>query len=112
MKSKEYWDNQYTQKETDFTVLGNEKPSNAAVRLIEYFRENRILISGPLIEVGCGAGRNTNFFASQGFRALGVDISEVALNVARERAARDNWWLVIKPLMFPNHGPSSPNRSH
>ncbi len=38
------------------------------------------------LDIGCGAGREAIFLARCGFRAIGVDASERALAIARERA--------------------------
>lgn len=40
------------------------------------------------LDVGCGAGREAIFLASQGFHVTGVDLSEEALKIARERAEK------------------------
>jgi SAM-dependent methyltransferase len=42
--------------------------------------------SGPLLELGCGAGNIAVWFARQGFDVTGVDISPTAIEWARERA--------------------------
>jgi SAM-dependent methyltransferase len=39
------------------------------------------------IDLGCGTGANVVFLAEQGFQAVGVDFSRVALDKARRRAA-------------------------
>lgn len=39
------------------------------------------------IDLGCGAGNYTVWLASKGFDVTGVDISEAAIEIARERAA-------------------------
>ena len=42
-----------------------------------------------LVDAGCGTGRMTVELAREGARVVGVDISEEALEVARENAARN-----------------------
>ncbi|GGK31617.1 methyltransferase type 11 [Deinococcus malanensis] len=39
------------------------------------------------LDIGCGLGRNTRWFAGQGYRAVGIDISPFAVTGARERSA-------------------------
>lgn len=41
-----------------------------------------------LFDIGCGEGANTNHFARQGYAVTGVDISPVAISVAKECTAR------------------------
>jgi SAM-dependent methyltransferase len=42
-----------------------------------------------LLEVGCGSGANLRFMAGEGFCAHGIDGSETAVRVARERLERE-----------------------
>jgi len=42
---------------------------------------------GIALDIGCGAGLEAIFLAAQGYRVMGVDTSEVALQIARSRAA-------------------------
>jgi ubiquinone/menaquinone biosynthesis C-methylase UbiE len=43
--------------------------------------------AGEVLDVGCGIGENTLHVASQGLSALGVDVAETALQMARKKAA-------------------------
>jgi 2-polyprenyl-3-methyl-5-hydroxy-6-metoxy-1,4-benzoquinol methylase len=63
----------------------SERPSPFLAREIE-----RILglISGRrALDIACGEGRNSVFLAQQGFQVTGLDISDVGLEKARQRAA-------------------------
>lgn len=42
---------------------------------------------GPVLDVGCGPGRHTVALAERGVRALGVDITDALLDLARPRGA-------------------------
>ncbi len=44
---------------------------------------------GTVLDIGCGAGADTIFVARLGFRAIGVDTSVKAIEIARTRAAED-----------------------
>ncbi|MCK5131204.1 MAG: class I SAM-dependent methyltransferase [Candidatus Sabulitectum sp.] len=46
--------------------------------------------SGFLLELGCGAGNMTVWFAERGYTAHGIDIAPTAIEWARERAAAGN----------------------
>jgi SAM-dependent methyltransferase len=45
-------------------------------------------VCGPVIDVGCGPGRLLHALARRGVFALGVDLSPVAVSLARGRGAR------------------------
>jgi SAM-dependent methyltransferase len=44
-------------------------------------------IAGPVLDVGCGPGRHLHALAKRGVFALGVDLSPVAVELARNRGA-------------------------
>ena len=46
--------------------------------------------SGRLLELGCGAGNMTIWFAEMGYEAHGVDISPLAIEWAKERTENEN----------------------
>jgi len=74
---KEYWDRRFSK---EGRVWG-ELPSNSAYCALEFFRKhnvNRILVPGS------GYGRNTKLFSSSGFNVVGIEISEVACDLARQ----------------------------
>jgi len=47
-----------------------------------------LLSGGDALDLACGRGQNSIWLAQIGYRVLGVDISPVALDVARNRAIR------------------------
>ncbi len=66
----EHWESPYPPQELVAVVAAELIPAGAAV-----------------LDVGCGAGAETIFLAGCGFRAIGVDSSAKALEIARTRAA-------------------------
>lgn len=44
---------------------------------------------GKILDVGCGSGRDANYFASKGFVVTGVDLSTGLLSYAREHADKN-----------------------
>ena len=58
------------------------RPQPAFVRLAD-----RGLLSGRLLDAGCGTGEHVPLAAARGTRALGVDISPRAIVKARDKAA-------------------------
>jgi tellurite methyltransferase len=72
------WDDRYRQ--------GRGMPEEPSALLVE----NRTLLpaGGRALDIAMGSGRNTLYLASQGFRVTGVDVSTVAVELCREKAAR------------------------
>lgn len=67
MKSAtEFWNREH-ERGPGFQELSSEKPSIAAVKLVGYLKSRQISLKGKLLDVGCGAGRNANWLAQQGF---------------------------------------------
>ena len=44
-----------------------------------------------ILEIGCGTGRVSKIFASQNYSVTGVDISSKMLDIALQKAQRENW---------------------
>jgi SAM-dependent methyltransferase len=74
------WDDAYAGSEPPAWDIG--KPQAAFVRLAE-----RGLLAGQLLDAGCGTGEHTLLAASSGADALGVDVSPLAVERARGKAA-------------------------
>lgn len=62
-----------------------ETPPKALQTLIT----DHVLKPCKIIELGCGTGNYVLYFSRNGFDAIGVDISENAIRIARESASRD-----------------------
>jgi SAM-dependent methyltransferase len=74
------WDAAYAGSTPPPWDLGRPQP--AFVRLAE-----QGLLTGQVLDVGCGTGEQTLLAASSGAEALGVDVSPLALEQARGKAA-------------------------
>lgn len=59
---------------------------------------------GRALDLGCGAGRAAAWLADRGWRVTGVDYSEVALRLARERRADIDWVLADLRGYEPERG--------
>jgi len=57
------------------------RPQRPFVRLVEAG-----VLDGPILDVGCGTGELALFAARHGYDVLGVDLSELAVTQAREKA--------------------------
>jgi SAM-dependent methyltransferase len=58
--------------------------------------------SGPLLELGCGAGRDLAWFTSQGLSILGADLSMGMLAEARTRSPAPLVQMEMTRLGFPS----------
>jgi SAM-dependent methyltransferase len=74
------WDDSYARSEPPPWDIGQPQP--AFVRLAA-----RGLLAGRVLDAGCGTGEQTLLVASSGAEALGVDISPLAIERARGKAA-------------------------
>ena len=57
--------------------------------LIETVTENNIL-SCKALDVGCGTGDNTIWLAQNRFQVIGTDVSDIAIEKAKEKASKAN----------------------
>jgi SAM-dependent methyltransferase len=72
----EYWDKRFS----DEGKIWGEKPSKSAyyaIKLFEKFDIKTILIPGS------GYGRNSKLFSNANFEVTGIEISKIALGLAR-----------------------------
>jgi SAM-dependent methyltransferase len=56
---------------------------------------------GRVLDLGCGPGRCLLWLEERGFEVVGIDISPGALQIARERGARDARLVPIDQVDFP-----------
>jgi len=82
MSNVEHWEQRYREGDVPWD---SGLPSSELMRVL---REERIAPC-PAIELGCGTGKNSVWLAEQGFDVLGVDLSRVAIQRARENPVRD-----------------------
>jgi SAM-dependent methyltransferase len=75
------WDEEYEPAKFPLWEIGRPQP--AFVRLAD-----QGLLSGQLLDVGCGTGEHVLLAAAQGAQATGVDISPRAIARARDKAAK------------------------
>lgn len=82
MATSQSWEDVYTDgSRTQLWDIG--RPQSAFVRLAE-----RGLLSGRVIDVGCGTGEHALLAGSRGAQAMGIDISRHAIERARGKAAQ------------------------
>jgi len=54
-----------------------------------HYREAMACVHGRVLDVGCGAGRHALYLQGQGHEVVGIDVSPLAIQVAKERGVRD-----------------------
>ena len=75
---RDWWNKLFLENKIAF----KKDPSPLLVHTIESRKP------GDALDLGMGEGRNAIFLAQQGWRVTGVDYSEVAVKMARDRAAK------------------------
>ncbi len=79
----------------------SEKPSLFAVEVAEILSPN-----SKILELGCGVGSDSNFFASKGYSVLATDFSDVAIekniNYYKEKNLVFEVVDIEKPMPFKN----------
>lgn len=76
LRETEYWNKYYSDR-----FFLNESPSLFA----EYVKENYIKQNDKILELGCGNGRDSVFFANNGIEVVAVDASDRAISMLKER---------------------------
>lgn len=73
----EYWDKRFLAE----GKIWGELPSRTAIHALEIFQSNGVR---NVLVPGSGYGRNTKLFSTSGLDVTGIEVSEIACEVARE----------------------------
>lgn len=76
-----FWNGFYSNRQKGIPFFVNKPDEN----LVTYFENNK-MITGKVLEMGCGPGRNAIYFAEKGCDVDAIDLSEQSLQWATERA--------------------------
>ena len=79
----EFWDTFYKDKERDVPFFCDRPDEH----LVKYFK---IIQPSNVLEIGCGNGRNAIYLAQKGCTVTAVDLSQQAIEWAREQADVQN----------------------
>ena len=86
------------QRETHWNLQYGETGELPPPTQFAAFMSQEINKTSSIIEFGCGSGRDSIFFAQQGFRVIGIDASASAVQLCRTHAER----LHLGSAMFIN----------
>ena len=64
-------------------------PDNGLVRFTEHVQQ-QVHRNAPVLDLGCGRGRNSHFLSQIGFQVYGCDWSLLALKTANSHAPPEN----------------------
>lgn len=92
MGNRNIWDEIYSGENA---VYGME-PEYKLVKYLHHATKGRVL------DIGCGEGRNSLFFAENGFEIDGIDISEVAINKCKQTFAEYGYAINLKNADLKN----------
>ncbi len=81
----------------EYDLVYENRDEQEAERLMDLLeRVARPAPGTAVLDVGCGRGRHARSLARRGFRVTGVDLSERALEKARERAAEEGFDICFR----------------
>ena len=95
MKSADKWDQYYRDRHTPWDHAGPAPAIQEVIEHVDFPPSSEVLVPG------CGFGHDVKAFAAAGFRATGLDISEIAINEARLVSAGDNVTFIQGDLFDP-----------
>lgn len=109
-KQQEVWEQEHTQQKA-FATMHTLKPSNYIPQFAGFLQQQGLLPSTDriVLDIGCGKGRNSVYFASLGYRVIGTDFSEKALADARTRSAQAGSHLEYELVDLTQEWPYNPN---
>jgi SAM-dependent methyltransferase len=99
----EIWNRVYS---GDASFFGDD-PSNFGLECYEEFKRHGVK---KILELGCGQGRDTIFFASNGLDVVAIDSSHVAIDALSKITKEKN--LTIRPMIYDSSEGIPLNDSH
>jgi SAM-dependent methyltransferase len=80
----EIWEREYRNPKL---VTKNDSPQADTLRFLKFLKkkEKYIVEGRNILDLGSGTGRNANYLAEKGNNVIGIEISQTALNLAKER---------------------------
>ena len=79
-----YWEQAFQAATVETYNFGRSKPATP----VRKFCQRYLAPGDPVLDLGCGLGRNAHYLAAQAYDVSGVDLSEAAVTFCRQRFAR------------------------
>jgi len=76
---QKYWNKRFKESKE----IWGEEPSLGAQEVLKFLKTNNI-VKATILDIGCGYGRDLNFFRKNGYKVRGIEISEEAIKKAKE----------------------------
>ncbi|MBJ7528755.1 MAG: class I SAM-dependent methyltransferase, partial [Nocardioides sp.] len=91
MWTAEFWDERYSSSERIWSGAKSWVGTCTKWALTRSYCSGRVggLVPGSAVDIGCGEGADVLWLAHRGWRATGVDLSQVALDRGAARAAQE-----------------------
>ena len=82
------WKKEYRKETSLIPSVKRARPSTALLMLEEYAKTNGISIKNPVLDLGCGNGRNALYLAAKGYRVFAFDFVEEVVEQVKEKAPK------------------------
>lgn len=94
---KDYWDDKWANR---FEDRGNV-PSETVKKVHEHIKDKKVL---KVLDLGCGAGRDSYYLFNQGYKVTALDISKEALKFLQQKTHDIEFICMdIKDFAFPKN---------
>ncbi len=80
------WEKEYGSGPSTTPTTDRQEPSSCFKVFEGYLRENGLRIKGPILDLGCGNGRNAFYFAKKGHKVFATEFVYSVLNKAKKQA--------------------------
>ena len=84
MAQEDVWEREYRNSKL---LTKENKPQSDIIRFVKFLKKtNTGIITGTVLDLGSGTGRNSFYFAEIGAKVIGFEISKTALDIAQNNA--------------------------
>jgi SAM-dependent methyltransferase len=107
---QEVWDREHASQQA-FATMHTLKPSRTMQQFAQFLVQVGVSPGQErlILDIGCGKGRNSIFFAQLGYQVFANDFSEKALDDARQRTAQHQVSIEYERVNLAEDWPYAPN---